>query len=134
MVILKLTGEGYIFYKQQRIGKNGFHFGLLKFATMFKDSPIMKGGNITANNDPRILPFCKYLRKHKINELPQIINVLFGDMSIIGRRPTVREHFDFYDNVTKIVLSKFISIFYLSFCFSLSVIFLTPWRRFLKIN
>ena len=107
MVILKLTGEGYIFFKQERVGLDAEPFNLLKFATMFKESPNMKGGNITANNDPRILPFGKFLRKHKINELPQIINVLFGDMSIIGRRPTVREHFDFYDNVTKNIISKY---------------------------
>ena len=107
MVILKLTGEGYIFFKQERVGLDAEPFNLLKFATMFKESPNMKGGNITANNDPRILPFGKFLRKHKINELPQIINVLLGDMSIIGRRPTVREHFDFYDNVTKNIISKY---------------------------
>ena len=106
MIILKFTGEGFVFYKQQRVGKDGKLFGLLKFATMFKDSPNMKGGNITAKGDPRILPFGKFLRKYKINELPQIINVLIGDMSIIGRRPTVREHFDFYDEEVKIIISK----------------------------
>ena len=84
MIILKLTGEGHIFYHQKRIGKNGELFNLYKFATMFKDSPNMTGGNITAKDDPRILPFGKFLRKHKINELPQIINVLLGDMSLIG--------------------------------------------------
>ena len=106
MIFLKFTGEGYIFYKQQRVGKDGKLFGLLKFATMFKDSPNMKGGNITAKGDPRILPFGKFLRKYKINELPQIINVLIGDMSIIGRRPTVREHFEFYDEEVKTIISK----------------------------
>ncbi len=106
MIILKFTGEGYIFYKQQRIGKNEDFFGLLKFATMFKESPDMEGGNITRKDDPRILPFGKFLRKYKINELPQIINVLIGDMSIIGRRPTVKEHFDFYDEEVKIIISK----------------------------
>ena len=106
MIILKFTGEGYIFYKQQRIGKNADFFGLLKFATMFKESPNMEGGNITRKDDPRILPFGKFFRKYKINELPQIINVLIGDMSIIGRRPTVREHFDFYDEEVKIIISK----------------------------
>ena len=104
--MLKFTGEGFIFYKQLRVGKDGKLFGLFKFATMFKDSPNMKGGNITAKGDPRILPFGKFIRKYKINELPQIINVLIGDMSIIGRRPTVREHFDFYDEKVKIIISK----------------------------
>ena len=107
MVILKLTGEGYIFYKQERIGQNNIPFNLLKFATMFKDSPNMKGGNITAKSDPRILPFGKFLRKYKINELPQIINVFFGDMSIVGRRPTVREHYDFYMQNVKNIISKY---------------------------
>ena len=106
MIILKFTGEGFVFYKQQRIGKDGKLFGLLKFATMFKDSPNMNGGNITSKDDPRILPFGRFLRKYKINELPQIINVFIGDMSIIGRRPTVREHYDFYDSDTKEIVSK----------------------------
>ena len=106
MIILKLTGEGYIFYKQERIGQNGEPFNLLKFATMFKDSPNMKGGSITTKNDPRILPIGKSLRKYKINELPQIINVWLGDMSIIGRRPTVTEHFDFYEEEVKNIISK----------------------------
>ena len=107
IIILKLTGEGYIFYKQERIGQNGEPFNLLKFATMFKDSPNMEGGNITAKDDRRILPFGKFLRKYKINELPQIINVLLGNMSIIGRRPTVKEHFNFYDEEVKNIISKF---------------------------
>ena len=75
VIILKITGERYIFYKQERIGQNSKPFNLLKFATMFKDSPNMVGGNITSKNDPRIFPFGKFLRKYKINELPQIINV-----------------------------------------------------------
>ena len=107
MVILKLTGERFIFYLQQRVGKNGELFNLYKFATMFQDSPNMAGGNITSKNDPRILPFGEFLRKYKINELPQIFNVLSGKMSIIGRRPTVQEHFDFYDEDVKNILSKF---------------------------
>jgi len=107
MVILKVTGEGYIFYKQERIGKNGAPFNLLKFATMFKDSPNMRGGNITAKSDPRILPFGKFLRKYKINELPQIINVFFGDMSVIGRRPTVREHYEYFSQDVIDVISKY---------------------------
>ena len=74
---------------------------------MFKDSPNMTGGNITSKNDPRILPFGKFLRKYKINELPQIINVWLGNMSIVGRRPTVREHYDFYTQDIKNVISKY---------------------------
>jgi len=96
MIALKLTGEHYIFYEQMRIGKGGKEFPLLKFATMLKDSPNLPGGLYTAENDPRMLPMGKFLRKTKINELPQLINILRGDMSIIGYRPTVKEHFDGY--------------------------------------
>jgi lipopolysaccharide/colanic/teichoic acid biosynthesis glycosyltransferase len=87
MIILKFTGEGEIFYTQQRVGENGKMFGLLKFATMLKDSPNIGTGTITVKGDPRVLPFGKFLRKTKINELPQLINILKGDMSIIGPRP-----------------------------------------------
>ena len=107
MAILKLTGEGYIFYQQKRVGKNGKLFNLYKFSTMFKDSPNMRGGNITSNNDYRILPFGKFLRKYKINELPQVVNVFLGDMSVIGRRPMVSEHFEFFDKRIKNIISKF---------------------------
>ena len=87
MIILKLTGEHEVFYLQERIGKDGKFFKLIKFATMLKNSPNMGTGTVTVKDDPRILPFGKILRKTKINELPQLINVLKGDMSIIGPRP-----------------------------------------------
>ncbi len=87
VIILKFTGEGEVFYVQERVGKDGKMFGLLKFATMLKDSPNMGTGTITVKGDPRVLPFGKFLRKTKINELPQLINILKGDMSIIGPRP-----------------------------------------------
>lgn len=96
MIALKLTGEHYIFYEQMRIGKGGKEFPLLKFATMLKDSPNLPGGLYTSENDPRMLPMGKFLRKTKINELPQLINILRGDMSLIGYRPTVRAHFEGY--------------------------------------
>lgn len=97
MIGLKLTGEHYIFYEQMRVGKGGVEFPLLKFATMLKDSPNLPGGLYTSENDPRMLPMGKFLRKTKINELPQLINILKGDMSIIGYRPTVRAHYDAFD-------------------------------------
>jgi lipopolysaccharide/colanic/teichoic acid biosynthesis glycosyltransferase len=87
--ILKATGEGEVFYIQTRIGKNGSLFGLLKFATMLKDSPNIGSGEITIHNDPRVLPLGKFLRKSKINELPQLWNILIGDMSVVGPRPMV---------------------------------------------
>lgn len=86
-VLLRLTGEGEIFYRQERIGRGGKRFQILKFATMLKASPQLAGGDITINNDARILPLGRILRKTKINELPQLINVLRGDMSLIGPRP-----------------------------------------------
>ena len=97
MIILKFTGEGEIFYVQQRVGKGGEMFGLLKFATMLKDSPNIGTGTITVKNDPRVLPLGGFLRKTKINELPQLLNILKGDMSIIGPRPQDRRCFVVFD-------------------------------------
>lgn len=86
-ILLRLTGEGEIFYRQLRIGRYGKPFNILKFATMLRDSPNMAGGDITVGRDPRILPMGRFLRSTKINELPQLANVFMGDMSIIGPRP-----------------------------------------------
>lgn len=97
IVILKFTGEGEIFFVQERVGRNGEMFGLLKFATMLKNSPNLGTGTITVKGDPRVLPFGKFLRKSKINELPQLINILKGDMSIIGPRPQHIRNFKAFD-------------------------------------
>lgn len=86
-IILKFTGEGEIFFLQERVGKNGKKFNVYKFATMLKNSPNMGSGTITSKDDPRILPVGKFLRKTKINELPQILNIITGEMSFIGPRP-----------------------------------------------
>lgn len=94
MVILRFTGEGEVFFRQDRVGRGGEMFGLLKFATMLKDSPNLGTGTITTKDDPRVLPFGKFLRKTKINELPQLLNILKGDMSVIGPRPQTRRCFD----------------------------------------
>jgi lipopolysaccharide/colanic/teichoic acid biosynthesis glycosyltransferase len=96
MIGLKLTGEHYIFYGQERVGRYGKNFKLLKFATMLKDSPNLPGGLYTSINDPRLLPMGKFLRKTKINELPQVLNIFIGQMSIVGYRPTVWEHYEAY--------------------------------------
>lgn len=101
MIILKLTGEHDVFYRQIRIGRFGNEFGLLKFATMLRNSPNMSGGLYTSKNDPRMLPMGKFLRKTKINELPQLLNIFVGQMSIVGYRPTVREHFEGYPEEAK---------------------------------
>ncbi|BAU57073.1 lipid carrier : UDP-N-acetylgalactosaminyltransferase [Halorhodospira halochloris] len=101
MLILRLTGEGEIFYRQTRVGRGGEHFALLKFATMLKDSPNIGPGEITLKEDPRILPFGKFLRKTKLNELPQLINILKGDLSVVGPRPQVPNTFAQYPEAAK---------------------------------
>lgn len=93
---LLLTGEGYIWYFQERIGFKNVPFDIWKFATMLKDSPNMAGGIITAKKDPRITPMGGFLRKSKINELPQLINILKGDMSVVGPRPVMKKSFNQY--------------------------------------
>lgn len=94
--LLRFTGEGEVFYRQPRVGKDGRIFELLKFATMLKNSPNMASGDLTLHNDPRVLPVGHLLRKTKINELPQLINVFRGDMSIVGPRPQTPRIFALY--------------------------------------
>ena len=101
MLILKFTGEGEIFYRQQRIGIGGNPFGVFKFATMVKNSSKMGTGYITTKNDPRVLPFGSFLRKTKLNEVPQLFNILIGDMSFVGPRPQVRKHFEVFPEHVK---------------------------------
>ena len=93
-IILKFSGEGEMFFTQPRVGLNGKMFDLLKFATMLKDSPHIGTGTVTVKNDPRILPIGRFLRKSKINELPQLLNIFFGDMSIVGPRPQAPRCFE----------------------------------------
>ncbi len=106
MIGLKLTGEHDIFYGQSRVGKEGEEFKLLKFATMLRNSPNLPGGLYTSKDDPRLLPMGKFLRKTKINELPQLLNILAGQMSIIGYRPLVKSDYDAYPEEVKCQLTK----------------------------
>jgi lipopolysaccharide/colanic/teichoic acid biosynthesis glycosyltransferase len=106
ILILKLTGEGEVFFTQNRVGQHLKFFRLYKFVTMKKNSPNIGSGTITVNNDPRILPIGKYLRKTKINELPQLFNILFGDMSLVGPRPLTRQTFNLYKNDHKKIITK----------------------------
>ena len=101
MIGLKFTGEHYIFYLQPRVGKGGKTFNVFKFATMLKDSPNLAGGFITQDKDPRILPMGNFLRKSKINELPQLINIFLGQMSFVGPRPIVAQHIALYPEATR---------------------------------
>lgn len=94
MLMLRLTGEGEVFFIQQRVGLGGMPFSLYKFATMLKNSPNIGTGTVTVKGDPRVLPFGHFLRKTKINELPQLLNIFKGDMSIIGPRPQTQRCFD----------------------------------------
>ena len=93
-LLLRLTGEGEIFFLQERVGKDGKPFKLYKFATMLKNSPSIGTGTVTVKNDPRVLPIGHFLRKTKINELPQLLNILMGTMSVVGPRPQARKNFD----------------------------------------
>lgn len=104
LIGLRLTGEGYVWYFQDRVGFKNKIFKIYKFATMLKDSPNMVGGILTTKNDPRITPMGGFLRKSKLNELPQLINILKGDMSIVGPRPVMPKSFDTYpDDVKRVI-------------------------------
>jgi lipopolysaccharide/colanic/teichoic acid biosynthesis glycosyltransferase len=106
IIILKFTGEGEVFFLQERMGKDGNLFRLYKFATMLKDSPNIGTGTVTMKNDPRVLPIGKFLRKTKINELPQLLNIFFGDMSVIGPRPLTVQTFSYYPSHIQDIIIK----------------------------
>lgn len=105
-ILLRFTGEGHIFYFQERVGRNGVKFVLFKFATMLHDSPSLGAGDITLSNDPRVLPVGRILRKSKINELPQLFNVLIGDMSLVGPRPLTPKNFNLYTSDIQRIIEK----------------------------
>jgi len=106
VIILRLSGEGEVFFLQERLGKNGNIFKLYKFATMLKDSPNIGTGTVTMSGDPRVLPVGKFLRKTKINELPQLLNIFLGDMSVIGPRPLTQQTFSCYTENIQDVIKK----------------------------
>lgn len=105
-LVLRFSGEGYIFYCQSRVGKGGKAFSLIKFATMLKNSPSIGAGEITLKNDPRVLPLGEFLRKTKINELPQIFNILRGEISIVGPRPLTPRNFAIYNQEVQETIAK----------------------------
>ena len=96
VILLRLTSEGEVFYLQERIGLNKKPFMIFKFATMLKNSSKMAGGIITVKNDPRVTFMGGFLRKSKINELPQLLNIIIGDMSVVGPRPVMKASFEAY--------------------------------------
>lgn len=106
MIVLRLTGEGKVFYFQERVGLKGKTFRLIKFATMLENSENMGSGDVTIKNDPRILPFGRFLRNSKINELPQLFNIFVGDMSVVGFRPQTPKSFNLYSVNGRKIISK----------------------------
>jgi len=105
-LILRFTGEGEVWFLQDRLGLHGKLFKVIKFATMRKDSEYTGTKDITLRNDPRVLPFGRFLRRRKINELPQLINVLKGDMSVVGWRPLLVKSFSYYpEHVQKQIIN-----------------------------
>lgn len=97
MIGLRLSGEGEVFYFQERVGFKNRIFKIWKFATMLKNSPNMGSKDVTLRNDPRVLPLGKYLRATKMNEIPQLFNLLIGDMTLVGPRPLMKDGFERYD-------------------------------------
>jgi lipopolysaccharide/colanic/teichoic acid biosynthesis glycosyltransferase len=91
---IKIDSSGPIFFRQERVGRGGVPFRILKFRTMQLKAE--EKGRLTIGEDPRLTRAGRFLRKHKFDELPQLINVILGDMSLIGPRPEVREYFEFY--------------------------------------
>ncbi|MFN7095510.1 MAG: sugar transferase [Burkholderiales bacterium] len=104
-LLIKLTSPGPVFFRQERVGLNAKVFAIHKFRTMTMDAPL-KGLNLTVGKDKRITPIGRMLRKTKLDELPQLIDVLVGNMSLVGPRPEVPEFVTFYSpEIKQIVLS-----------------------------
>lgn len=103
-IIIKLTSSGSVFYRGKRTGLGGKSFRIFKFRTMVVDAEKI-GGPSTALNDPRLTKVGQFLRKYKFDEIPQFINVISGEMSIVGPRPQVEHYTRLYNDEEKIILS-----------------------------
>ncbi|MFA6145777.1 MAG: sugar transferase [Patescibacteria group bacterium] len=103
-VLIKIDSRGPIFYRGVRTGRFGKPFRIYKFRTMVTNAEKI-GGPTTANNDSRVTKIGKFLRKYKIDELPQLINIFCGEMSFVGPRPQVEECTKRYNEKEKIILS-----------------------------
>jgi lipopolysaccharide/colanic/teichoic acid biosynthesis glycosyltransferase len=104
IILIKRDSEGPAIYKGVRVGKGGKLFKMMKFRTMVMNADKI-GGSSTPDDDPRLTGIGKFLRKHKLDELPQLFNVLFGDMSFVGPRPQVQWAVDLYTPEEKLVLT-----------------------------
>jgi lipopolysaccharide/colanic/teichoic acid biosynthesis glycosyltransferase len=102
-IIIKLTSEGPVFYRGVRIGLDGKPFHIFKFRTMVINAEKL-GGSATAEDDPRITAIGRFIRRNKLDEFPQFINVLVGDMSLVGARPEVKKYVDMYSQEEKAIL------------------------------
>ncbi len=103
-VLVKISSPGPIFHKGIRTSKDGIPFRMFKFRTMVEYAEKI-GGPSTALNDPRLTKIGKFLRTYKLDELPQLINILKGEMSFVGPRPQVKEYTQFYNKEEKIILT-----------------------------
>ncbi|PCJ81375.1 MAG: glycosyl transferase [Flavobacteriales bacterium] len=103
-ILIRFDSKGTVFYKQLRVGKNGKDFQLYKFRTMVEDAD-KKGDITTSDKDSRITHIGRFLRKHKFDEFPQLLNVLKGEMSLVGPRPELRKYVEMYREEQKNVLS-----------------------------
>jgi lipopolysaccharide/colanic/teichoic acid biosynthesis glycosyltransferase len=102
-VIIKLGSPGPVFYRGVRIGRYGVPFRIFKFRTMVINAENL-GGSATAEDDPRITPIGRFIRRHKLDEFPQFMNVLLGDMSLVGPRPEVKKYVDMYSHEERAIL------------------------------
>ena len=103
-IIIKVSSKGPVLFKQTRVGKNHKNFKILKFRTMITDAQ-KKGLSITVGEDARITSAGRFLRKTRLDELPQLLNILIGDMSFVGPRPEVPEYVEFYNEEQRKILN-----------------------------
>jgi lipopolysaccharide/colanic/teichoic acid biosynthesis glycosyltransferase len=101
LILIKLDSKGPIFFKQERVGKDGYPFQIFKFRTMVEGAVHMGAGYLIEKDDFRITRVGKFLRRTSLDELPQLINILRGEMSLVGPRPTLRYQVEQYDDWQK---------------------------------
>lgn len=109
-VVIKLSSRGPVFYTQIRVGQNGTYFRMFKLRTMFVDAETSRGAIWASKDDPRIVKTCRWMRFSHVDELPQLLNVMKGDMSLVGPRPErpeiLHELQKYYPNVTERLLVR----------------------------